>query len=166
MREDAGFEEEQPATCHCKRCHGRPCMSASAPDVHLRCCRCCAHAVMGGAYLTLLNTIANMGIILPKIGLYAAMDWLTVSSCRAGGAGGAAVAGLTCPKKIRELAGSNECTNAGHTCQLDMDGFYSVSFAMACVGLLLGLAFARLFPYLTRLPLQRWRAKHSSLKAA
>jgi hypothetical protein len=68
---------------------------------------------MGGAYLTLLNTIANMGIILPKIGLFAAMDWLTVSSCRAGGPGGAVVPGLACPKKIRELAGSNACTNAG-----------------------------------------------------
>jgi hypothetical protein len=68
---------------------------------------------MGGAYLTLLNTIANMGIILPKIGLFAAMDWLTVSSCRAGGPAGAVVAGLQCPKKIRELTGSNACTNAG-----------------------------------------------------
>jgi hypothetical protein len=47
-----------------------------------------------------------------------------------------------------------------------MDGFYSVSFAMACLGLMLGLAFARLFPALTRLPLERWRAKHAGLKAA
>jgi hypothetical protein len=54
----------------------------------------------------------------------------------------------------------------GHTCQLDSEGFYSVSFSMAGLGLLLGLAFARLFPALTRLPLERWRAKHSSLKAA
>jgi hypothetical protein len=68
---------------------------------------------MGGAYLTLLNTIANMGIILPKIGLFTAMDLLTVSSCRAGGADGVVVPGLTCPKKIRELAGSNACTDAG-----------------------------------------------------
>ncbi|WIA38680.1 hypothetical protein OEZ86_001986 [Tetradesmus obliquus] len=122
--------------------------------------------VMGGAYLTLLNTIANMGIILPKIWLFAAMDALTASSCRAGGLDGKVVAGLACPKKIRELAGSNACTDAGHTCQLDSDGFYSVSFAMAALGLGLGLAFARLFPRLARLPLERWRAKHGSLKAA
>jgi hypothetical protein len=54
----------------------------------------------------------------------------------------------------------------GHTCHLDMDGFYAVSFAMACLGLALGLAYLRLFPRLTKLPLDRWRAKHSSLKTA
>jgi len=66
---------------------------------------------MGGAYLTLLNTIANMGVILPKSPLYAAMDVLTVSTCR--DAGGAVIQGLTCPKKLRELQGSNQCTDAG-----------------------------------------------------
>lgn len=72
------------------------------------------HAVMGGAYLTLLNTIANMGVILPKTPLFAAMDWLTVSNCR-DGASGQVLAELahSCPKKLRELSGSNACTNAG-----------------------------------------------------
>lgn len=75
----------------------------------------CAHdharAGMGGAYLTLLNTIANMGVILPKTPLFAAMDLLTVSSCR--DSEGGRLAGFACPKKLRELAGSNACTDAG-----------------------------------------------------
>lgn len=66
---------------------------------------------MGGAYLTLLNTIANMGVILPKTPLFAAMDWLTVSQCH--DLQGHIVKGLTCPKKIRLLAGSSPCTDAG-----------------------------------------------------
>lgn len=37
---------------------------------------------MGGAYLTLLNTIANVGIILPKSPIFAAMDATTVATCR------------------------------------------------------------------------------------
>ncbi|GAB4813183.1 hypothetical protein N2152v2_000229 [Parachlorella kessleri] len=37
---------------------------------------------MGGAYLTLLNTIANLGFTLPKIFIFAAMDWMTVRECR------------------------------------------------------------------------------------
>eukprot|EP00775_Hariotina_reticulata_P008729 gene8729-8910_t len=110
---------------------------------------------MGGAYLTLLNTIANMGVILPKSPLFATMDLLTISTCRE--AGGAIIKGLTCPKKLRELGSSNQCTDAGHTCSLDMDGFYIVSSTMIVIGVGLGVLFMRLFPRLDKLPLERWR---------
>ena len=39
---------------------------------------------MGGAYLTLLNTISNMGVILPKLGVRVGvvhMPWLMEHSC-------------------------------------------------------------------------------------
>lgn len=36
---------------------------------------------MGGAYLTMLNTIGNLGITLPKIGVFAMMDALSYSEC-------------------------------------------------------------------------------------
>jgi MFS transporter, PAT family, solute carrier family 33 (acetyl-CoA transportor), member 1 len=44
---------------------------------------------MGGAYLTLLNTIANMGVVLPKTPVFALIDALTVVRChrRQGGGG-------------------------------------------------------------------------------
>lgn len=71
----------------------------------------CMRTAMGGAYLTLLNTIANMGVILPKTPLYAAMDWLTFSQCH--DSKGILVKNLACPKKIRLLAGNSPCTNAG-----------------------------------------------------
>lgn len=82
--------------------------------------------------------------------------------------------GGTCQWHIKHIAevflGSDCCAwvfcVAGHVCSLDMDGFYFVSYIMAAVGLLLGLLFARLFPRLDRLPLERWRAKHSMLKVA
>eukprot|EP00878_Enallax_costatus_P023359 GHUV01024843.1.p2 GENE.GHUV01024843.1~~GHUV01024843.1.p2 ORF type:complete len:106 (-),score=14.81 GHUV01024843.1:96-413(-) len=53
---------------------------------------------------------------------------------------------------------------AGHTCSMDHDGFYIVSYTMAAVGLVLGVYFSRLFPRLDRLPLARWRAKDGSKK--
>ena len=34
---------------------------------------------MGGAYLTLLNTIANMGYMLQRAPLFFFIDWLTVT---------------------------------------------------------------------------------------
>lgn len=113
---------------------------------------------MGGAYLTLLNTIANMGVILPKTPLFAAMDWLTFSQCHDDK--GLLVKNLACPKKIRLLAGSSPCTNAGHTCSMAADGFYVVSYSMVVLGLLLGCVYMRLFPRLISLQLQHWRAKH------
>jgi hypothetical protein len=42
-----------------------------------------AVALQGGAYLTLLNTIANMGIIIPKAPAFYLMDALTRSACLA-----------------------------------------------------------------------------------
>jgi hypothetical protein len=56
---------------------------------------------MGGAYLTLLNTIANMGVVLPKTPVFALIDALTVVKCheaapstKAGGGGGPFGVGL------------------------------------------------------------------------
>ena len=37
--------------------------------------------LQGGAYLTLLNTVANMGVILPKLAIFAAIDWLSARTC-------------------------------------------------------------------------------------
>jgi MFS transporter, PAT family, solute carrier family 33 (acetyl-CoA transportor), member 1 len=68
---------------------------------------------MGGAYLTLLNTIANMGVILPKGPLFAAMDGLTHSACIS--AAGAELPALACPKKLRLLDGPSACTSAGRS---------------------------------------------------
>jgi hypothetical protein len=47
---------------------------------------------------------------------------------------------------------------AGHTCVLQRDGFYAVSFTATVLGVGLGLLHSRLFPALEALPLTRWRA--------
>ena len=39
-----------------------------------------AHS-QGGTYLTLLNTVSNMGVILPKLAIFASIDWLSARSC-------------------------------------------------------------------------------------
>ena len=41
----------------------------------------CWRLLQGGAYLTLLNTVANMGVILPKLAIFAAIDWLSARTC-------------------------------------------------------------------------------------
>lgn len=122
---------------------------------------------MGGAYLTLLNTIANVGVILPKTPIFALIDALTSSRCLGPKGGGGAPralalpAGLRCAKKARDLgtgAAAEACAALGGACVIERDGFYVVSYAMVAAGVGVGLMIARLFPRLTRLPIGRWRA--------
>lgn len=124
--------------------------------------------VQGGAYLTLLNTIANMGIILPKAPTFYLMDMLTHSACLAPAANAPTTAtpsrvhvvlpGLACPRKVHSLADPSPCVDAGGTCVITSDGFFSVSFASLTLGLLLGIAYIRHLPGLMRMPLDAWRA--------
>lgn len=123
---------------------------------------------MGGAYLTLLNTIANMGSTLPKTPLYFLMDRLTCVACLPpASAGGAIAAGataaaahlssLSCPLKPAAAAGPNACTAAGGLCALQRDGFYVLAYGMAVAGVGLGVWYVWLLPSLIALPLSRWR---------
>jgi len=117
---------------------------------------------MGGAYLTLLNTIANMGIILPKAPLYYLVDVLTVTHCTpppdVSASGAALVQGLACPKKPFELGGKNACTQAGGTCAIQTDGFYTVCWASLALGIILGALYIKYLPRLMSLPISMWRA--------
>jgi len=124
---------------------------------------------MGGAYLTLLNTVANMGGVLPKAPAFLLLDRLSAASCvRAGGAAAAAAAGAaavallpsgTCPTKAAAGdAGAAACAAAGGECVLVRDGFYGLSVGLVAVGVGLGFWYARLIPQLLALPLSAWRA--------
>lgn len=123
---------------------------------------------MGGAYLTLLNTIANMGYLLPKTPLFWAMDLLTQPSCSAPGGtsppppppGGWASLSGSCPKKLRDMGGPSACTAAGGACALaaSSDGYYWVSCCSLALGVALGLVYLRSVRGLMALPLHKWRA--------
>eukprot|EP00198_Chlamydomonas_reinhardtii_P003051 XP_001692387.1 flagellar/basal body protein [Chlamydomonas reinhardtii] len=120
---------------------------------------------MGGAYLTLLNTIANMGYLLPRTPMFWVMDMLTVPRCTAaGGADAAAVAAgavlpYACPKKLSDMArGDSECAAAGGVCSLASDGYYIMSSVSLVVGVGLALAYLGFVWRLMRLPLSSWRA--------
>ncbi|GAX76176.1 hypothetical protein CEUSTIGMA_g3620.t1 [Chlamydomonas eustigma] len=114
---------------------------------------------MGGAYLTLLNTIANMGYMLPRAPLFLLMDRLTTSGC-ADGIGSETLNHLApfCPKKVKDLGAHNACTEAGGSCYVISDGFYIISWVCLAVGALLGMMYWRLLPILVSLPLSNWRA--------
>lgn len=93
---------------------------------------------MGGAYLTLLNTLANLGMIFPKVPLFWLMDALTVRQCQSPDG---EVLEEFCPTGKSAAQGPNPCTDKGGSCEMTFDGFYPVSFGMIGVGLVLGRLF-------------------------
>ncbi|KAJ9530273.1 hypothetical protein QJQ45_023560, partial [Haematococcus lacustris] len=116
---------------------------------------------MGGAYLTLLNTIANMGVILPKAPAFYLMDVLTRTECTSpvgSDAGSTSFAGLQCPSKPKELLAPSACTAAGGRCVVAADGFYLVSTVSLVLGGVLGAVYLRYLPRLMALPREAWRA--------
>eukprot|EP01026_Neomeris_dumetosa_P082821 TRINITY_DN952_c1_g1_i2.p1 TRINITY_DN952_c1_g1~~TRINITY_DN952_c1_g1_i2.p1 ORF type:complete len:363 (-),score=58.15 TRINITY_DN952_c1_g1_i2:108-1196(-) len=110
---------------------------------------------MGGAYLTMLNTIANMGVILPKLVIFALMDYFTTRECI--GEGGERWE-FECPANMQLAKEDNECVDAGGKCVLQMDGFYPLSFGMVVLGVVLDFWYQSILPGLERLPLEQWRA--------
>eukprot|EP00884_Botryococcus_braunii_P021945 jgi/Botrbrau1/8434/Bobra.0237s0053.1 len=115
---------------------------------------------MGGSYLTLLNTIANIGYTMPKLIIFWLMDTLTTRECRAlGGAEDASLAGLRCPASRGAAKTGNPCTDAGGACTVTRDGFYLLAYVAAAVGFLSIHIYARVFPRLEALPLTAWRSK-------
>lgn len=113
---------------------------------------------MGGAYLTLLNTIANMGIVLPKFGMFALMDALTLRTCHPPD-DPAALLPAACPvgKQAAGEGVDGECAAAGGVCVTHRDGFFALSYALLLIGVALALLFRRALPLLQARPLESWR---------
>jgi PAT family acetyl-CoA transporter-like MFS transporter 1 len=86
---------------------------------------------MGGAYLTMLNTIANIGVVVPKVAVFALIDLATVKNC----------------------------PNAdASTCTTIRDGFYTVSFGACIFGLALLFWLKRVLVQLETYPIHAWRS--------
>ncbi|KAL3680660.1 hypothetical protein R1sor_023616 [Riccia sorocarpa] len=109
---------------------------------------------MGGTYLTLLNTIANLGSAWPRFFIFILLDWLTVQECVGVGTGDG-VLPLACPTRKGSF---NPCTNAGGTCKITSDGFYPLSFAMILLGAFIGYLCRKRLSNLETAKVDAWRA--------
>eukprot|EP00245_Coleochaete_scutata_P000776 TRINITY_DN1093_c0_g1_i1.p1 TRINITY_DN1093_c0_g1~~TRINITY_DN1093_c0_g1_i1.p1 ORF type:complete len:169 (+),score=16.49 TRINITY_DN1093_c0_g1_i1:3-509(+) len=110
---------------------------------------------MGGTYLTLLNTIANMGTAWPKFFVFMLIDLLTFQRC----VGATSPHGemLKCPSKAT-MASSNPCVAGGGTCIKVVDGFYPLSLSLVVVGVGIGLFFRHKLQDLELAKDSAWRA--------
>ncbi|KAJ2795520.1 hypothetical protein H4R20_005851 [Coemansia guatemalensis] len=115
-----------------------------------------ADPVIGGTYMTLLNTLSNFGGTWPVFFVMRAIDYFTSATCIF-----PAGMGESIPCSTQESR--THCLKEGGMCDLHWDGYYIVS--SACVLLSMFLFFAYIHPtvlHLERLPTQVWRVSKES----
>ncbi|CAB3993113.1 Acetyl-coenzyme A transporter 1 [Paramuricea clavata] len=83
--------------------------------------------VVGGTYMTLLNTLSNLGGVWTSTTALWFVDVLTWKSCV-----GANTTHVTCSSKLNEKM----CTDAGGNCITDIDGYYIETVICICIGFL------------------------------
>jgi hypothetical protein len=115
----------------------------------------------GGTYMTLLNTLANVGGLWPKLIVMSLVDYFTVRKCvleRRQPGDLAKSRGLDDTIQCKSADGVGKCKELDGSCMVIRDGYYMVN--TMCV--LLGLYLARtvtlpLVCALERLPVRLWR---------
>ncbi|KAI9364908.1 acetyl-coenzyme A transporter 1-domain-containing protein [Zopfochytrium polystomum] len=116
---------------------------------------------IGGTYMTLLNTLSNLGGTWPRYFVLQAVEYFTASKCTSKSAASLApevldkLSSIRCNTEHSKL----ECAAIeGGTCEVVTDGYYSVSIACATAGLLVLVAVVRpLVRKLEAMPDEAWR---------
>ncbi|KAJ2710063.1 hypothetical protein H4R19_003937 [Coemansia spiralis] len=111
-----------------------------------------ADPVIGGTYMTLLNTLSNFGGTWPVYFVMRAVDYFTRATCELpAGKGGDAFSCAAQDARTR-------CETEGGTCTVHWDGYYIVSTSCILVALTLFVTFIRPAVHrLERLPAHMWR---------
>ncbi|KAG0331549.1 hypothetical protein BG000_010783 [Podila horticola] len=110
-----------------------------------------ADPVIGGTYMTLLNTLSNFGGTWPRFFVLEAVDYFTVSSCSVLDTKGESFSCAAEP-------GKTLCEDLRGECVLQQDGYYFVSSICVLVGgLLLVFYIAPTIRYLESLSPKKWK---------
>ena len=112
---------------------------------------------IGGTYMTLLNTLSNLGGTWPKYFVLLAVEYYTKAPCSIKVDGFDFQCGS-------EMA-NNVCSNSGGTCHYITDGYYIVNWACFFIGLLTFLAYIKpTVQYLEKLPKDCWIVVKGKIK--
>lgn len=110
--------------------------------------------LVGGTYLTLLNTLANLGGTWPKLMVMSAVDWFTWRQCVS--PADKVFASSTALDCYGEAA-VQTCKSLGGYCATKVDGFYIVNSFCVVLGLALSLrVLAPLVRKLELIPRKEW----------
>ncbi|ORY95607.1 acetyl-coenzyme A transporter 1-domain-containing protein [Syncephalastrum racemosum] len=110
-----------------------------------------ADPLIGGTYMTLLNTFSNFGGTWPKFFVLEAVDRFTVASCSIPDIMGQE---FSCV----EEAGKTQCKEMGGSCVMQKDGYYVVGTLCVIIGAALLVMYIRpVIRHLESLSKKSWR---------
>ncbi|KAI8338696.1 acetyl-coenzyme A transporter 1-domain-containing protein [Chlamydoabsidia padenii] len=110
-----------------------------------------ADPVIGGTYMTLLNTFSNFGGTWPKFFVLEAVDYFTVSRCSVTNAKDE---DFSCTSDI----GKSLCKDLDGTCLIETDGYYYAGSLCVLIGLATLLFYIKpVINHLEQLPKRMWR---------
>lgn len=105
---------------------------------------------IGGTYMTMLNTVNNMGGNWPVTAILSIADWFTYKDCVVKGTKDIL---YSCNKK--ELA--DQCTAEGAVCEVAVDGYFIAVAFCSVVGFIWYKLFFNKIKYLQKIPRADWR---------
>nr|ODN90387.1 hypothetical protein L204_05992 [Cryptococcus depauperatus CBS 7855] len=121
-----------------------------------------ADPLIGGTYMTLLNTVSNLGGTWPKPLILRSVDLLTAATCSV-----PSISPNKSPFSVPSLynecvseQGKVTCSQAGGQCVIERDGYYIMSAACVALGVVSLIVF--ILPMVKRLaslPMSAWRVK-------
>ena len=108
---------------------------------------------IGGTYMTLLNTLSNLGFKWPNVVSLWLLPKLTWSSC---------VSPVTGEKWALDCVHSRKCINAGGNCDMHIDGYTIQTMAALSFGVAWFFLCSRLLNKLGSIPSIEWLVKKRS----
>ncbi|KDQ54907.1 hypothetical protein JAAARDRAFT_38023 [Jaapia argillacea MUCL 33604] len=111
--------------------------------------------VIGGTYMTLLNTFTNLGGTWPRYFVLKGVDIFSVATCKVMESG--TEISMKAPECVSDQ-GKAHCADLGGQCITERDGYYHVSAICLAFGALFFVSY--ILPTATRLqalPVSRWR---------
>jgi hypothetical protein len=108
---------------------------------------------VGGTYMTLLNTLSNLGGTWPTSFILLAVDYFTDAPCSKFDLSGNSI-------KCSDSKSKEMCQSVGGKCNYITDGYYMVNFACFCFGLMTMVFYIKpTIKKLEGLPVRMWRLK-------
>ncbi|EJD04363.1 uncharacterized protein FOMMEDRAFT_107026 [Fomitiporia mediterranea MF3/22] len=117
--------------------------------------------LIGGTYMTLLNTFTNLGGTWPRYFVLKGVDFFTIATCKINDGGSETI--LEATECVSDL-GKAHCADLGGTCVTERDGYYITSAVCVTLGILILSSYV--IPTARRLqslPASKWRVSVSSL---
>lgn len=121
---------------------------------------------VGGTYMTLLNTLCNLGGNWPNTFFLWLVEIITWKSCVADGSeydlGAAKLGNNSCTTKVNQ----EDCMKTGGKCRIDIDGYYIEVIICLIYGIIWYKWARTKINHLQKLPMSSWRVIHAKTKSS